>query len=354
MVAAPTIIDAHVHQWDPRTTPRSVSLAVKLFGWSPRLLELVVRAAIPKPLIDFVAKPEHALNPYLPADLRKDWEEHRARMAGVVHVQAAWETKRHFDVVDETMWLERIDPVGQTIRAIVGAAHLEAPDLAQVLDAHSHASRRFRGVRDIVASHPSPAIVDFGRRPNLLQSADWRSGYEVLGQKGLSFDAWMYHHQLDDFAELAKATPGTPFVLCHLGTPVAIAGEYGGRGVTPSEQSRIEGDWKASIAGLAEVPHARFKLSGILMPIVGFGAERRSAPMSQGEFVDRVGPLLTFAIETIGIDRCMFGSNFPMDKVSIDFATLVSGYDELLSSHTEEERQRFFAGTAREFYRIDD
>jgi predicted TIM-barrel fold metal-dependent hydrolase len=96
----------------------------------------------------------------------------------------------------------------------------------------------------------------------------------------------------------------------------------------------------------------RFKIGGLLMPIVGFGAEHRNEPMSEQELVDRVGPLIEWAIGTIGIDRCMFGSNFPMDKVSIDYATLISGLDALLSTRSDEEKAKFFAENAREFYAI--
>jgi predicted TIM-barrel fold metal-dependent hydrolase len=89
------------------------------------------------------------------------------------------------------------------------------------------------------------------------------------------------------------------------------------------------------------------------MPVVGFGAEHRDQPMSEQEFVDRVGPLIEWAIETIGIDRCMFGSNFPIEKVSIDYVTLVSGLDALLSMRTDEDKAKFFAENARDFYAIE-
>ena len=349
---ATPILDAHVHQWDPRGTPREATTAVKLLGWSPWLLERVVRVAMPRSLVDFVAKAEHALNDYLPADLREDHAEHASRVEGVVHVQAGWKTDRHLGLVDETRWLERIDPKGATIRAIVGAAHLEAPDLGEVLDAHAAASPRFRGIRDMLGSHPNPRVHDFARRPELLFDEAWRAGYALLGERGLTFDAWMYHHQLADFAALAEEHTDTRFVLCHLGTPVAMGGEYAGLGVTAAERERIEEEWRAALARIAEVPRARFKLSGMLMPILGFGAER-GEPMSRAEVVDRVGPFLSFAIDTLGIERCLFGSNFPIDKVSVEWATLVDAWDELLEGHDEEARRAFFAGNAREFYAID-
>ncbi|MGB5810974.1 MAG: amidohydrolase family protein [Polyangiales bacterium] len=353
MTSTTRILDSHVHQWDPRTTPREATMAVKLFGWSPRLLDFVVRVGMPKPLVDFVGRGEYALNAYLPADLREDWAEHAPRLLGVVHVQAGWKGKAHRDVVGETHWLETIDPEGTIIRAIVGAAHLEAPDLGDVLDAHTRASARFRGVRDMLASHPSDAIVDFAREPELLSNPAWRRGYAMLGERGLSYDAWMYHHQLDAFAEFAEATPDTPFVLCHLGTPVALAGEFAGHGTSAAERNRIEDQWRASIARFAEISHARFKISGLLMPILGHGAEYRPTPMTTAEFVDRVGPLATWAIDTIGIDRCMFGSNFPIDKVSIDYASVIAGFDQLLSTRDDQDKERFFESVARDFYRIE-
>lgn len=352
MTDAPTIVDSHVHQWDPRTTPREATLAVKLFGWNPRLLDWVVRVGMPRPLIDFVGRGEYALNEYLPADLQTDFAQHRSRITGVIHVQAGWKGKRHLDVVGETRWLESIDPSSATIAGIVGAAHLEAPDLSAVLDAHAAASPRFRGVRDMIAAHPSKAIVDWEREANLLGKPAWRDGYALLGKRGLTFDAWMYHHQLDAFGEVAKTAPETRFVLCHLATPIALAGPFGGLGGSAAERNRIEDEWKGALTRFAEIPHARFKISGLLMPILGFGAEHRENPMSEQELVDRVGPLIDWAIGTIGIDRCMFGSNFPMDKVSVSYATLISGLDALLADRSDDEKARFFEGNAREFYSI--
>jgi predicted TIM-barrel fold metal-dependent hydrolase len=354
MSLAPVIVDSHVHHWDPRTTPREASVAVKLFGWNPRLLDFVVRMAMPKPLVDFVGRSEYVLNPYLPSDLRTDWGRHHHRLQGVVHVQAGWKGKRHIDVVDETRWLERIDPEGTTIRAIVGAAHLEAPDLEDVLDAHQTASPRFRGVRDLLAAHPNEAIVDWEREPGLIRNRAWREGYALLGKRGLTFDAWMYHRQLDEFGDLVRSHPETKVVLCHLATPIALAGPYGGLGGNPADRARIANEWKEAISNFASIPHVRFKIGGLLMPIVGFGAEHRDQPMSEQEFVDRVGLLVEWAIGTIGIDRCMFGSNFPMDKVSTDYATIISGLDALLSTHADEDKAKFFANNAREFYTIDE
>lgn len=147
--------------------------------------------------------------------------------------------------------------------------------------------------------------------------------------------------------------PETKVVLCHLATPIALAGPFGGLGTTEADRARIRDEWKQAISEFAAIPHTRFKISGLVMPIMGFGAEQREQPMGEQEFVDRVGPLIEWAIGAIGIDRCMFGSNFPVDKVSIDYATLISGLDALLSNRTDDEKAKFFSGNAREFYSIE-
>ena len=354
MTLAPAILDSHVHQWDPRTTPREASLAVKLFGWSPRLLDFVVRHAMPKPLVDFVGRGEYALKPYLPTDFRTDLGRYQDRLQGIVHVQAGWKGRRHIDLADETRWLESIDPGGKTIRAIVGAAYLDAPDLEDLLDAHQRASTRFRGVRDMLASHPNDAICDWEREPGLLQNPAWREGYALLGRRGLTFDAWMYQHQLGEFGDLVRSHPETKVVLCHLATPVAIAGPYGGLGATAAERARTTDHWKEAVSDFASIPHVRFKISGLMMPIIGLGAEHRVQPMGEQELVDRVGPFIDWAIHAIGIDRCMFGSNFPIDKVSIAYETLISSLDALLSTRSDEEKAKFFADNARDFYEIHE
>ena len=139
-----------------------------------------------------------------------------------------------------------------------------------------------------------------------------------------------------------------------MATPVASAGPFGGLGTNAAERTRIANEWKEALSNFASIPHVRFKISGLLMPIVGWGAEHRDQPMSEQELVDNVGPLVEWAIDTIGIERCMFGSNFPVDKVSIDYATLISGLDALLSTRPAEDRAKFFAENAREFYEIAD
>jgi len=353
MAADTPILDAHMHQWDLRSNPSEAAILVKLFGWNDFVKEWVARLLFPESTFRFVGKLDYVSNDYLIEDYRAELGLLASRFLGTVYVEAIWKAKKHIDLVGETEWVERLDPGASTFKALVGSAELDRPDLGKLLQAHEGASTRFRGIRDKLACHPDRRVMDYARSPTLMRDGAWRAGYLMLGERGLSFDAWMYYHQLPDFIDLVRAIPETPVVLCHLGTPIGLAGDYGGLGNTAAERDEIAGQWKDSLSRLAEVPHLRFKISGLLMPIVGFGAEQQPTTMSKDEFVDRVGPFVTWALDTFGIQRCMFGSNFPIDKVSISYQTLVAALDELLANRTEEEKQLFFNGVARDFYRIN-
>jgi predicted TIM-barrel fold metal-dependent hydrolase len=353
MAAETPILDAHIHQWDLRSTPREASIFVKLFGWNNSLKEAAAKLLFPKSTLRFFGKIDYAANDYLIDHYRADLGSLASRFLGAVHVEAGWKSKKHIDVIGETAWLEQIDSDASTIKAFVGSAELDRPDLEKVLQGHAEASTRFRGIRDKLACHPDRRVMDFARSPTLLRDPAWRAGYQMLGERGLSFDAWMYYQQLPEFIDLVRAIPDTPVVLVFLATPIGLEGDYCGLGSTPAERDKIAAEWKESLLRLAEVPHVRFKIGGLLMPILGFGAERQPTTMSKGEFVDRVGPFVTWALDALGIERCMFGSNFPMDKVSISYQNLVAGFDELLANRAEEEKQLFFNGVARDFYRID-
>ena len=167
-------IDAHIHQWDPRVTPRTVTPAVKAPGWNPRLLRTLAEKAVPTALLEFIGDPETALNPYLPGMWRADTRPRRVR--GFVHVQADWQAKGAMGVVDETRWLEQV--CGSDLLAVVGRVDLASPSLDAILDGHHAASHRFRGIRDYLAhSNGNDALADWASRPDRTAEAAWRRGY---------------------------------------------------------------------------------------------------------------------------------------------------------------------------------
>ena len=344
------IIDPHVHLWDPRTTPRQVTPLVKLFGRWPGLLERVGRAATPTPLIDFVGDPRYVLSAHLPPDFRASVGHHQVE--GIVHVEAGWTGRGTLAPVGETQWLDRLDDPPM---AIVGHATVDDPDALEAqLDAHSIASGRLRGIRDILAAHPDKAVHTW-TDPERIRSDAMREGLTTVGQRGLTFEAWCYHQQLGDLANLVADVPMTTFMLDHMGTPVGLAGPHGGQGQTDLERAQILDDWHAGLVAVAANPNVHCKLSGLLMPIVGFGFHERDHRPSTAEIVDALGPHVLFGIETFGPERCVFASNFPMDKVSVDYEVLWDAFIEIIGTAGIDpvQQQALLADNAAAFYRLE-
>ncbi len=148
----------------------------------------------------------------------------------------------------------------------------------------------------------------------------------------------------------------TTMVLDHMGTPVGLAGPHGGQGETEADRARILDDWHAGLVAVAEHRNVHCKLSGLLMPICGFGFHERDAKPSVGEVVDALGPHVLFGIETFGVERCMFASNFPMDKVSVDYEVLWDAFLQIIANAGLDATQQaaLLAGNAAAFYRLEE
>ena len=342
------IIDPHIHLWDPYTTPRAVSGLVKTLGRWPKMAERVTRMIMPKSVINFVGKADYVLSKHLPDTFHRDTGKYKVE--GYVHIQAGWEGKKPLDVVAETKWLEQLS---QRPLAIIGQVHLhDLEHLDKVLNGHAE-SKRFKGVRDMIAKHDSKSIMDFSEIENALNNENFKKGYQILGDKGLTYDAFLYAHQLEDFIELVKENPQTKVVLDHMGTPIGIGGPHGDFGHTKEARENTYKKWQTDMMALAEVAHVKVKLSGFLMPILGFEFEKRKQPANLNEVIDAIGPSTEFVLNTFGVDRCMFASNFPMDKVSTSYETLYDAYFKIADSYSKEEQQQLFANNAIDFYNLD-
>ena len=217
-----------------------------------------------------------------------------------------------------------------------------------VLEAHIAASvNRFRGIRHAASWHTSPDIRISHADPvehQMLQD-DFMEGFNVLGDLGLTFDAWCYHTQIDEFTQLAKANPTVTMVLDHFGGPLGI-GPYEGK------QVEVFKAWQQSIEALKDCSNVHFKLGGINMKINGFGWHKRALPASSDELVDKTAPYYEFCIDTFGVDRCMFESNFPVDKESVSYPVLWNAFKKMSQSRTVTERAKLFHDTAARVYRI--
>lgn len=261
----------------------------------------------------------------------------------------------------------RMKPVGETefVVKIAEEADARRPDLNAcagivahanlllgdevdpVLEAHKDAAKgRLRGIRHITCTGGDAFEGAVPNSPErLMYEDDFRAGIARLAPAGLSFDAWLYHPQIPDFTDLARAFPDTTMVLDHVGGPLGI-GPYRGRG------DDVFRDWKASMQDLATCPNAYVKVGGLGMDINGFDLNKEPLPPSSGELMRLWRPYIETSIELFGADRCMFESNFPVDKGACSYHVVWNAFKRLASGASAAEKAALFHDTAQKVYRL--
>jgi predicted TIM-barrel fold metal-dependent hydrolase len=231
----------------------------------------------------------------------------------------------------------------------VGFADLTLGEaVVPVLEAHIAAAPvRFRGIRHAGGFDASPEVRNSHTNPpaDLYESAKFREGFATLSALDLSFEAWQYHPQMPAVIALAKAFPDTTIILNHFGGPLGI-GPYEGR------RAEILGEWKKNIAELARCPNVVAKLGGINMPVNGFGWHHRPNPPTSDEVVAATRDYYLHTIDKFGPRRCMFESNFPVDRVSCSYAVLWNAFKKIAAGFTPEDKAQLFSRTAAEVYRL--
>ena len=233
---------------------------------------------------------------------------------------------------------------------IVGHADLTlGSKVENVLLLHLHAAGdRFRGIRHISAWDADASLRNPAYSPpaGLLADKTFRQGFAVLGRLHLSFDAWLYHPQIDELADLARTFPDTKIVLNHVGGPIGI-GTYAGR------HQEIFSRWATSIKALAACPNVNVKIGGLGMRMGGFGFHEKPEPPSSETLAAAWRPYVETCIEAFGASRSMFESNFPVDKGSYSYPVFWNACKLLAKGASPGEKAELFAGTATRFYRLD-
>ncbi len=238
-------------------------------------------------------------------------------------------------------------------RPVMGGivAHADLTDLEhldEVLDAHEAASHgRLRGIRHAGshALHPELLAIP-GRAPaGLYADPGFRAGVARLGERGLTYDTWHYHYQNQEFADLARAVPGTTMVLDHFGTPLGV-GPYA------SQREQIYRQWTADIADIATCGNVVAKIGGLAMPDNGFEWHTADRPPTSDEFVAAQRRYYLHTIEQFGPGRCMFESNFPVDRFSLSYRTVWNGFKKMIADFSSSERDAMLRGTAARIYRL--
>lgn len=232
---------------------------------------------------------------------------------------------------------------------IVGTAYLRTGDaVAGVLDAQiAVAGGRFKGIREGAFWDQSPEVPNHRTNPppGLYLAPDFRKGFAHLAPRGLSFEALCYHPQLPDVIDLARAFPGTSIILNHLGCPIGV-GPYAGR------KDDVFSDWKRSMTVLARCQNVTVKLGGIQMGFNGFGWHGSETPPSSDALLERTRHFHETAIELFGTGRCMFESNFPVDKMSCSYGVLWNSFKKLAATFSAGEKRALFYENAVKTYRL--
>ena len=303
--------------------------------------------------------PEKRWFPYLLEDLWTDTGSgHNVKKTVFVQCRASYRTggPGHLKPVGETEFVAEIAQDSQKgadnqarIAGIVAHANLTLGVLVEeILDAHAEAGRGlFRGIRHAGAREENPAaltIPGLGEE-DLFRREDFRQGVRLLGRRGLTYESWHYHHQIKSFTELARIVPDTVIILDHFGTPLGV-GPYQGK------RKEIFRQWQKDIAELAGCENVYAKLGGMAMPDNGFGWHLQAVPPTSDEFVDAQKEYYLHIIECFGPNRCMFESNFPVDRLSISYHVVWNGFKKIVADFSEDEKDMMFSGTATRVYNL--
>ncbi|MDA1099096.1 MAG: amidohydrolase family protein [Proteobacteria bacterium] len=258
-------------------------------------------------------------NSYLPADYRRDTAGFA--ITATVHVEAEWNAA---DPVAETRWLHELAEAEGRPNAIVAQAWFARDDIAAVLRGHA-AFPLVRGVRQKPAALPGPGQMQTSL-PGSMSDPEWRRGYALLGKYGLHYELQTRYWHLEEAAALARDFPHTAMILNHAGVP----------------EDRSETGlalWRKGMERLAEQPNVKVKISGIGEPSHAWSQERNAGVVRE-------------VIGIFGVDRCMFASNYPVDRLVGSFAVIFNGFLAITEGLPDRDRRKLFHDNAVAAYRL--
>ena len=293
------LVDPHVHLWD---------LGQIAYPW----LTAPFSEDGPAGSVAAIAKT------YLLDDYLADAEDFV--IGKIVHIDAG---ARADCALQETRWLQAMADQRGHPDAIVAFAALNDPAVEMLLEAHSGFSR-VRGLRHILNWHADAAKSY--TRADLLNDDAFETGYALLAKYDLSFDLQIYPSQMQAAAELAGRHLDTPVILNHAGMPI----DRDEVGVAL---------WRSGMAALARRPNVSVKISGLGI-------------VDKAWTLESIRPFVLETLDIFGLDRCMFASDFPTDKLFGDFATTMGAFDAITNDFTDSERRKLFASNAERIYRL--
>ena len=304
---------------------------------------------------------QHPDSIYLTEDLLKDTNTgHNVISTVFVECMSEYQkdSTKALAPVGETEFVEKLatentksDTQTDIAKAIVGFADLLLGDsVEQVLDAHLESSpSRFKGIRHASGWDQSDQIRNSHTDPIRFLYLDktFQKGFAKLLDYGLTFDAWLYHPQLEDLIQLAKSFPNQIIILDHVGGPLGI-GPY------RTQRQSVLKSWQKSMNQLAECENIVVKLGGLSMATAGFEWHKKDEPPNSIELAEATAPYFDYCMEKFGTKRCMFESNFPVDKVSCSYNVLWNSFKRITLSFSEEEKRDLFHDVAARTYGLKE
>ena len=293
-----TIVDAHQHFWDPE------------LNYHPWLRD---EPPVPFRYGDYSAIRRR----YLPPDYRADAAPMRVDKS--VYVEAEWNPA---DPLGEMRYIERLRREHGLPSVAVAQAWLDAADAPRVLEAQA-AFSFVRSIRHKPRANRAPGDA----APGGMSDPRWRSGYAQLARHGLRFDLQTPWWHLHEAVRLAADFPDTQIILNHTGLP--------------ADRSALGLDgWKRAMAQFAACPNVAVKISGL---------GQAAAPWT----VAANGDIVRTVIDLFGVQRCMFGSNFPVDSLCASFATIFNGFRAIVGDFSAHEQSALFRDNAIRTYAME-
>lgn len=255
----------------------------------------------------------------------------------------------HLQSVGETATVARMAERAKgksRITGIIANLDLRRDDLDDLIAAHKSAGQGLlRGIRHSGACDPDPdSLMIPGRAPaGLYLDRDFQRGVAALARHGLTYDTWHYHHQAEDFLTLARAVPDTILILDHLSTPLGV-GRFKGK------RDEVFEPWQEHMEALSKCPNVFAKLGGMCMPDNGWGWEDHTRPPGSDDLVAAQGKWYDHMLNCFGPERCMFESNFPVDRISVSYPILWNAFKKIAAPLDEAAKNRLFHGTAQQVY----
>ncbi len=234
---------------------------------------------------------------------------------------------------------------------IVGLANLNlGAGVREVLEAHiTLGGGRFRGIRHAAAWDASDEIRNSHTKPTpgMLADSTFREGFAQLAPLEMTFEAWCYHTQITEMTDLARAFPDTTMILNHFGGPIGI-GPYAGK------REEILAQWRLDIDELAKCPNVVAKLGGINMKVNGYDWDLQAQPPGSEALAAATRVYYDHCMDRFGVERCMFESNFPVDKRTCSYNVLWNTFKRIASGCSAGEKASLFHDTAARVYRVND